>query len=229
VIAVGTEGRNEEGGVVVEGIVPGDGEEEIFVNVFVLWAPDLLTVFIDDSVLMGVVGDSGGTRQGGEKVGEEFSFQGDGEQEVGEDESGQGGGGNDSNRGFSNGQWEVLNRDVGKQDALDNFLKLVVDIGILVFGGQGILKLRAYNVSLLGSDIGKNVEEVGQGCGNGGWGQGAVGVGAITTWAGVIPGVVRTIEVVLDDLVGSSNVDLVSVVNLRPISNREGRGDDKGW
>jgi hypothetical protein len=50
----------------------------------------------------------------------------------------------------------------------------------------------------------------------------------ITIWAGVIPGVVGTIEVVLDDLVGGSDVDLVSVVNLGPIGNREGGGDDKG-
>jgi hypothetical protein len=52
--------------------------------------------------------------------------------------------------------------------------------------------------------------------------------GAITTQAGVIPGVVRTVEIVLDDLVGGSDVDLVSVVDLRPVGNGEGRGDDEG-
>jgi hypothetical protein len=36
----------------------------------------------------------------------------------------------------------------------------------------------------------------------------------ITTRAGVVSGVIETIEVVLDDLVGSSNIDLVDVVYL---------------
>jgi hypothetical protein len=77
--------------------------------------------------------------------------------------------------------------------------------------------LGAYNVSLLGGKVGEDVEEVGQGC-NEGWGQGAIGIKmqgkAITTRAGVVPYVVGTIEIVLDNLVGSSNVDLVGVVNL---------------
>jgi hypothetical protein len=94
---------------------------------------------------------------------------------------------------------------------------LKVNVGILILGGQGILKLRAYDVSLLGGKVSKNMEEVGQGC-DGGWGQGAVGVeawgGAITSWARVIPGVVRTIEVVLDNLVGGDNINLVGVVDL---------------
>jgi hypothetical protein len=100
---------------------------------------------------------------------------------------------------------------------LDNFFKLKVNVGILVLKGQGILKLGAYNVSLLGGDIGKNMEEVGQGS-NGGQGQGAIGVetwgNMITTQAGVVSGVVRTIEVVLNDLVGGSDVNLVGVVYL---------------
>jgi hypothetical protein len=36
VVAVGAERSNEEGGVVIEGIVPGDGEQEILLDVFVL-------------------------------------------------------------------------------------------------------------------------------------------------------------------------------------------------
>ena len=44
--------------------------------------------------------------------------------------------------------------------------------------------------------------------------------------AGVVPGVVRTVEEVLDDLVGGSNVQLVDVVNLGPRDSREGRGGD---
>jgi hypothetical protein len=39
---------------------------------------------------------------------------------------------------------------------------------------------------------------------------------------------VRTIEVVLDDLVGSSNIDLVDIINLRPRGNGEDGGDDEG-
>jgi hypothetical protein len=78
--------------------------------------------------------------------------------------------------------------------------------------------LGACNVSLLGSDIGEDVKEVGQGCDDGGWGQGAIDIEvcgrAVTTWAGIVPDVVRTIEVVLDNLVGGGDIDLISVVNL---------------
>jgi hypothetical protein len=51
---------------------------------------------------------------------------------------------------------------------------------------------------------------------------------AITTWAGVVLGVVRTVEVILYDLVGSGNIDLIDVVNLGPRGNGKGGGDDKG-
>jgi hypothetical protein len=51
----------------------------------------------------------------------------------------------------------------------------VVNIGVLVFRGQGALKLRAYNVSLLGDDISKDMEEVRQGSDRG-WGWGAIGI-----------------------------------------------------
>jgi hypothetical protein len=76
-IAVGTERRDKEGRVVIEGIVVGDGEEEVVLNIFVLWAPDFLTMFVDDGVLVRVVGDSSGARQGGKEVGEELGFRGD--------------------------------------------------------------------------------------------------------------------------------------------------------
>jgi hypothetical protein len=80
------------------------------------------------------------------------------------------------------------------------------------------LELRAYNVVLLGSDVGEDVKEVGWGGDDRGQGAGAIGGAArdkmITTWTRVIPGVVGAIEVVLDNLVGSGNVDLVSVVDL---------------
>jgi hypothetical protein len=93
--------------------------------------------------------------------------------------------------------------------------------------------LGAYNVSLLGSDIGEDVKEVRWGSNDGGWGRGTIGIeahgGTITTRARVVPGVVGTIEVVLDYLVGGGNINLVSVVDLRPVSNRKGGGDDEGW
>jgi hypothetical protein len=218
VVAVGTEGSNEESGVVVESVVLGDGEEKVMLDVLILGAPDFLATFVNDGVLVRMVSDGGGARQGSEEVWEEFGFQGDGEREVGEDGSRQGRGGNNGNGGFNDGWQEVFNGDVSKQDMLDYFLKLEVDIDVLVFGGWGVLKLRACNISLLGGNIGEDVEEVGQGGDDGGQGQGAIGVkvwgGAITTWAGVVPGVVETIEVVLDDLVGGSDVDLISVVDL---------------
>jgi hypothetical protein len=46
---------------------------------------------------------------------------------------------------------------------LSDFLKLEVDIDVLVLGGQGIQKLGAYYISLLGSNISEDMEEVGQG------------------------------------------------------------------
>jgi hypothetical protein len=108
-----------------------------------------------------------------------------------------------------------------------------MDVLVLVFRGWGVLKLRAYNVSLFGGDVGKDVKKVGRGGDDGGWGAGAIGVAAcgevIATWARIIPGVVGTIDVVLDNLVGGGDVDLIGVVNLRPIGNRKGGGDDKSW
>jgi hypothetical protein len=230
-VAVGMKGCDEEGRVVVEGVIVGDSEEEVFVNVLILQTPDFLTMFIDDGVLMWVVGNSGGAGWGGKEVGEEFGFWGNRKWEERENRSGWGGGGDNGDEGFNNGWQEVFYRDVGKWDALNNFLKLKVDIGVLVFRGQGVLKLRAYYISLLSSDVSEDVKKVGQGC-DGGWGWGAIGIeahgGVITTWAQVVPGVVGTIKIVLDDLVGSGDVNLVSVVDLRPVSNRKGGGDDKG-
>ena len=54
------------------------------------------------------------------------------------------------------------------------------------------------------------------------------GIGAVEG-AGVIPGVVRTVEEVLDDLVGGGNVKLISVIKLGPRGSGEGGGgDDSG-
>jgi hypothetical protein len=233
VIAVGTERCDEKGGVIVESVVPGDGEQEIFLDILVLWAPDLLTAFIDDSVLVWVVGDSGGAGRGSEEMREELSFRGDGERKVGEDRSGQGRGGDDGDGSFNDRWREILKGDVGEGDSFDNFFKLAVDVLVLVFGGRGVLKLRAYDVSLFGGDVGKDVEEVGQGGDNGGWGAGAICVTtcseAVTSWAWVVLGIVGTIQVFLDDLVGGGDVNLIGVVDLRPVGNRKGGGDNKGW
>jgi hypothetical protein len=166
-------------------------------------------------------------------VGEELGFRGDGEREVGENGSGRGGGGDNSDGGFNNGRREILEGDVSEGDLLDNFFELEVDVGVLMFGGQGILKLRAYYVSLLGGDVGEDVEEIGQGGDDGGRGARAVLVAVrgevVTTWAGVIPGIVGAIQVVLDDLIGGGDVDLINVVDLRPVGNGKGGGDNEGW
>jgi hypothetical protein len=77
-VAVGTEGRDKVGRVVVESVVPGDSEEEVLLDIFLLEAPDLLATFVDDGILMWVVGNGSGTRRGGEEMREEFGFWGDG-------------------------------------------------------------------------------------------------------------------------------------------------------
>jgi hypothetical protein len=82
VVTVSTEGGDKEGRVIVEGVVPGDGEQEISLNIFVLRTPDLLTTFVDDGVLVGVVSDGGGTRQGDEEVRKKLGFWGDREWEI---------------------------------------------------------------------------------------------------------------------------------------------------
>ena len=88
----------------------------------------------------------------------------------------------------------------------------------------------------MGGDVGKNVEEVG-------WGVDAIdgeerqGGGNAVTFTGgaravkrawVVPGVTRTVEKVLDNLVGSGNVELVDVIKLGPRGGGEGGGGDDG-
>ena len=53
----------------------------------------------------------------------------------------------------------------------------------------------------------------------------ASGAGAVKG-AGVVPGVVRTVEKVLDDLVGGGDVELVNVVKLGPRGGGKGGGGD---
>jgi hypothetical protein len=119
---------------------------------------------------MRMVGDGSSTGWGSKEIREELGFRGNGEWKVGEDRSGRGGGGDDGNGGFNDGRREILDGDVGEGNLFDNFFELEVDVCVLMFGGRGVLKLRAYNVSLFDGDVGKDVEEVGQG-GNDGDGE----------------------------------------------------------
>ena len=48
----------------------------------------------------------------------------------------------------------------------------------------------------------------------------------LTTYCTIVPGVVRAIEEVLNDLVGGGNIYLVDIVNLQPRGDREGGGGD---
>ena len=66
------------------------------------------------------------------------------------------------NRGGDYGQQEVLNQDVGKRDALNNFLKTLMDVCILWLRVR-VLELRTREVVLLGGNVGKYLEEVGRG------------------------------------------------------------------
>ena len=84
------------------------------------------------------------------------------------------------------------------------------------------------------SDVGEDMEEVGRGVdaidgderrGGGNAVTFTSGAGAIEG-AGVIPGVVRTVEKVLYHLVGGGDVKLINVVNLRPRDSGEGGGGD---
>jgi hypothetical protein len=126
-------------------------------EVFFLQGPDLLTAFVDDGVLVGVAVVGGGARQGSEEMWEELGFVEAGEWKDGEDGSGWAWGGDTGNGGFGDGRREILDGDVGKQDALDDFFELAVGVLILVLVGGGVLELRAFYVSLLGGDVSKDV------------------------------------------------------------------------
>ena len=103
-------------------------------------------MFVDNSVLMGVDVVGEGTGGSGPEVREELVLgikRDDREGELLEDRGGQGGRGDNSDKGFNDGRWEILDWDIREWDAVNNFLKLEVDIGILCFVGGGVLKLRA--------------------------------------------------------------------------------------
>ena len=91
-----------------------------------------------------VVGE--GTGRGGPEVREELVFGVEGDDREGEfleDRSRRGGRGDDGNGGFDNGGREVLDWDIRKGDAVDDFLKLEMDVSVLCFNGGGVLELRA--------------------------------------------------------------------------------------
>ena len=73
-----------------------------------------------------------------------FGVKGDdGERELLEGRGRRGGRGNNGDGGFDDSGREVLNWDIREWDAVDDFLKLEVDICILSFVGRGVLKLWA--------------------------------------------------------------------------------------
>ena len=109
-------------------------------------APDLLTTFIDDGVLVGVDVVGKGAGRGGPEVWEELVLgveRDNREGEFLEDGSGRGGQGDNGNRGFDNGRGKVLYRDIREWDAVDDFLKLKVDVSVLGFVGGRVLELWA--------------------------------------------------------------------------------------
>ena len=109
-------------------------------------APDFLSTFVDDGVLMRVDVVGEGARRGGPEIREELVLgveRYDGEGELLEDRGRWGRRGNNGNRGFNDSRGKVLNWDVRKWDAVNNFLELEVDIGVLCFVGGRVLKLRA--------------------------------------------------------------------------------------
>ena len=108
--------------------------------------PDLLTMFVDDGVLVRVDVVGEGARRGGPEVWEELVLSVEGDDRKGElleDGSGWGRRGNDSDRGFDNGGREVLNRDIHEWNVVNDFLELKMDVRVLCFVGGGVLKLQA--------------------------------------------------------------------------------------
>ena len=111
-----------------------------------MWTPDFFTAFVDDSVLVGmdVVGE--GTGRCGPKMREKLVLSVEGDNREGKflkDRSGRSRRGDGGDGGFDDGGREILNWDIRKWDAVDDFLKLEVDVRILNFVGRGVLKLRA--------------------------------------------------------------------------------------
>ena len=108
--------------------------------------PDLLTAFVDDGVLVRVDVVGEGARRGGPEVWEELVFgveRDDRKGELLENGSRWGRRGNNGNGSFNNGGREVLYWDIREWNAVDDFLKLKVDVRVLGFVGGRVLELRA--------------------------------------------------------------------------------------
>ena len=109
-------------------------------------APDLFSAFVNDGVLVRVDVIGEGAGRGGPEVREKFVLGVAGDDREGEflkDRSGRGGRGDDGDGCFNDGGREVLDWDVRERDAVNNFLELKVDVGVLGFVGGGVLELRA--------------------------------------------------------------------------------------
>ena len=105
-----------------------------------MWTPNLLTAFVDDSVLVGVDVVGKGAGRGGPEVGEELVFGVERDNREGEflkGRSRRGGRGNDCDGGFDDGGREILNRDIREWNAVNDFLKLKMDVCVLGFVGGG--------------------------------------------------------------------------------------------
>ena len=109
-------------------------------------APDLFSALVNDGVLVGVNVVGEGARRGGPEVREKLVLGVEGDDREGEfleSRSGRGGRGDDSDGGLDDGGREVLNRDIREWDAVNDFLELKVDVGVLGFNRGGVLKLWA--------------------------------------------------------------------------------------
>ena len=76
-------------------------------------------------------------------------------------------------------------------------------------------------------EVGRGVDAIDGNEGGGGGNTVAFASGAVAIErAWVIPGVVRTVEEVLDDLVGGGDVELINVIKLGPRGGGKGGGGD---
>jgi hypothetical protein len=148
-------------------------------------------------------------------MGEELGFVRARKRGNGEDKSGRAWGGDMGSGDFGGGQRKILDGDIDKRNALEDFFKLAVAV-------LGVLKLWAFYASLLG-DVVKNVEEVGQSDGGVGGDSGGdkrrgtilVVTRAVTPfWTRVIPNVAKTCEKVLEVLGGHGEVLLMDDIDL---------------
>lgn len=73
VVMKGAEGSDKIWVVLVKGIILWNVHQEVVFNIFVLGGPNLLSLFVDDGVLVWVM-VSGGAGQGSEELWEELSF-----------------------------------------------------------------------------------------------------------------------------------------------------------